>query len=212
MEALSSIGINILRNTTCSHMNLINKEVLKVAEQLQIKRDALNLHCMRVALICAIIGKAMNMSHEELKILTLSGYFHDSGKREIPKDLINKPDKLNEDEWEVMKTHSLLSFDTVMKLSWLDPNREIIARNVLHHHENFDGSGYPFGLKGKEIPLHSRIISIADVFDAITNERPYRKMIVLDPLELMKKDIGIKYDSEIFNSYAKDILKEIIIK
>ena len=123
-----------------------------------------------------------NLSHEEADDIIRSSKLHDLGKIAIPDNILQKPDKLSNEEFDIIKTHSQLGeqflneFVRKMEDSFLESARDI----AYSHHEKWDGTGYPLGLKGKEIPLSGRIVAIADVYDALTSERPYKKPLEHD--------------------------------
>lgn len=100
---------------------------------------------------------------------------HDMGKIGIDNKILNKPGKLTEEEWNIMKTHSEIGY----RIASSTPDLMHVAYKILTHHERYDGSGYPKGLKGEEIPLLSRILAIVDAFDVMTNERPYKKAMTV---------------------------------
>jgi diguanylate cyclase (GGDEF)-like protein len=127
-------------------------------------------HCQTVSNLCAAIGAEMGLDGERLSRLRLAGLLHDVGKIGIPDAILRKPAALTAAEYEEMKTHSVLGESIVLAAEM--PER---ARWVRHHHERIDGTGYPDGLAGGEIPLESRIIHVADAFEAMTSDRPYRK-------------------------------------
>jgi putative nucleotidyltransferase with HDIG domain len=128
-------------------------------------------HSQRVCCYALEMARALGSSDAELKTIARGAYLHDIGKLGIPDGILLKPGPLGPDEWKVMQHHVQVGFDLVKGISFLSDAAEII----LTHHERFDGSGYPRGLKGAEIPLGARIFSIADAFDAITSDRPYRR-------------------------------------
>ena len=132
-------------------------------------REAL-AHNQRVARLCVHIGRQMSMSAGELRVLARAGLMHDIGKLRIPDAVLHKHDPLSESEWTLMRTHP------EMGLTLLDrrdqSTREVLA--VLYHHERLDGSGYPYGLKAEGIPIEARIVAVADTYDALTSDRPYR--------------------------------------
>ncbi len=128
-------------------------------------------HSLRVAQYCLVLGHHLGMSKEECYELELSALFHDIGKIGIPDNLLRKPDRLSEDEFEVMKRHPEMSYEILKDFKGF----EQIAINTRHHHERYDGNGYPEKLKAEEIPAFSRMILIADTYDAITSSRVYRK-------------------------------------
>jgi diguanylate cyclase (GGDEF)-like protein len=126
-------------------------------------------HCQTVSQLCGLIGAELGLEAARLTRLRLAGLLHDVGKIGVPDAILNKPAKLTDDEYEHMKRHSLLGYDIVQAA-----DMELEARWVRHHHERFDGGGYPDGLAGEEIPLESRVILVADAFEAMTSDRPYR--------------------------------------
>ena len=126
-------------------------------------------HCQTVSQLCGLIGAELGFDAGRLTRLRLAGLLHDVGKIGVPDAILNKPAKLTDDEYEQMKRHSLLGYDIVQAA-----DMEVEARWVRHHHERFDGGGYPDGLAGEEIPLESRVILVADAFEAMTSDRPYR--------------------------------------
>jgi diguanylate cyclase (GGDEF)-like protein len=127
-------------------------------------------HCQTVSQLCGLIGAELGLDTGRLTRLRLAGLLHDVGKIGVPDAILNKPAKLTDDEYEHMKRHSLLGYDIVQAA-----DMEVEARWVRHHHERFDGAGYPDGLSGEEIPLESRVILVADAFEAMTSDRPYRQ-------------------------------------
>jgi HD-GYP domain-containing protein (c-di-GMP phosphodiesterase class II) len=127
-------------------------------------------HCERLAFISVAMGIFMGLDHASLLALYRGGYLHDVGKVGIPDSILFKPGKLSEQEWVVMRTHPIRGVDICRHLKSLAPVVPIIR----HHHERWDGSGYPDGLRGEEIPLVARVLQIADIYDALTSPRPYK--------------------------------------
>lgn len=166
---------------------------------LQIKNVETKDHTERVVNYSLSIGKKLNLDIETLDELALVAKLHDIGKIGIPEEILLKPSKLTHDEFEIMKTHSEKGYRLIMTL----PELSHIARGVLTHHEKFDGSGYPLGLAGNEIPLISRIISIVDAYDAMTNNKVYNnvksKSIAISEL---KKYSGTQFDPEIVDIFC----------
>ena len=127
-------------------------------------------HCQTVSQLCAVIAAELDLDGDRVARVRLAGLLHDVGKIGVPDAILNKPAALTDEEFEQMKRHSLLGCDIVEAAEMHEE-----ARWVRHHHERFDGTGYPDGLAGEEIPLESRIILVADAFEAMTSDRPYRR-------------------------------------
>ncbi len=155
-------------------------------------------HSSRVTEFSLLIGKNMNCSEEEIDILNVSGQLHDIGKIGIRDDILLKPGRLTRDEYEKIKEHPVIGADIVAKLGLWNREQDIIR----HHHEKYDGTGYPDGLKGEEIPKLARILSMADAFDAMASDRAYRQgMEKAKVVSIIKACSGSQFDpsiSEIF--------------
>ncbi len=133
-------------------------------------------HSERVALLAERLAYEMNLEQKQIELTHIAAHLHDLGKIGIPDSILNKPGRLTEEEFKIMQEHSVKGFEILSKVQSLHH----IANIVKHHHERYDGKGYPDGLKGKEIPLMSRIIAVADSFDAMTSTRPYRRKLEID--------------------------------
>jgi len=167
-------------------------------------------HANNVAYTSIEIGKQLQLHYEDLQRLYEAALNHDIGKSKIPESILYKADKLSPEEWEIMKKHPVYSENIYLNMMDIDENTMGIARILRYHHENWDGTGYPDKLSGEEIPLHSRIIRIADVFDAITRPRVYRPFKIKNSLEIIKNMAGKEIDPYIFlQSY--DILNGLLI-
>jgi putative two-component system response regulator len=156
-------------------------------------------HSMRVVNYTLKIADMVGIRDKhQLKVLEFGALLHDIGKIGIPDAILRKPSKLSKKEWNIMKTHSQIGYQILHKIKFL----EEVSQIVLHHHEKYDGSGYPFGLKGFDIPLGSRIFTVADAIDAITSERPYRDALSFDTAaEQLQESSGIQFDPEIINLF-----------
>ena len=128
-------------------------------------------HSVRVAYYCVLLGKEIGLDDEELYELEMAALFHDIGKIAIPDSILLKPSRLTEDEFNEMKTHPAKTAEILEGFSHFD----LVSKYAKYHHERWDGRGYPEGLKGERIPLYSRMILLADTFDAMTSSRTYRK-------------------------------------
>ena len=127
-------------------------------------------HCQTVSQLCGLIGAELGFETGRLTRLRLAGLLHDVGKIGVPDAILNKPAALTDQEYEQMKRHALLGYDIVRAA-----DMDVEATWVRHHHERFGGGGYPDGLAGEDIPLESRVILVADAFEAMTSDRPYRR-------------------------------------
>lgn len=149
-------------------------------------------HCTHVAYLAAAMGLKMGIDRREIINLTIAALTHDIGKCCIDVDILNKPGKLTDEEYEIIKNHSMYGYSIICEYTDFDP---IVAKSILHHHENYDGSGYPAKLKGNAIPIHSSILHVCDVFDALVSERPYKKkMNEYDSINVLKNNIGKMFD------------------
>lgn len=146
-------------------------------------------HCYSVSILCNVFSHWLNMSDNDAKDLTIAGILHDIGKMQIDSDLINKTAALTDDEFNTIKGHCQLGYDLLKNLDI--PDR--IKKAILLHHEKCDGSGYPNGYKGSEIPDFAKIISIVDIYDALTSNRSYRKKYC--PFKVIKM-----FESNYFNT------------
>ena len=169
-------------------------------------------HCNRVSEYCVLIGKKLGLPQEDLDKLRIGGLFHDIGKIGVSDNILKKESKLTNEEYDEIQTHTSLGVDILTRNKVF---KEIIPI-VEYHHEKYDGNGYPFKLKGDEIPLAARITAVADTFDAMTSKRSYRDPIPLtDVVEEFKKCSGTQFDPNIVNTFLDiinneyDVIEEI---
>ncbi len=159
-------------------------------------------HAERLANISRLIGERMKLPQESMNELQLFAMLHDIGKVAIDDKILNKPGKLTEEEWDIMKKHSEIGYRITMASSEL----ESVAEYILYHHERWDGKGYPSGLKGEETPLLSRILMFADAYDAMTVDRAYRKALTRqEAIEEIRKNAGKQFDPGIFRIFIEII-------
>ncbi|RJQ21737.1 MAG: response regulator [Nitrospiraceae bacterium] len=145
--------------------------LLSLAQTIELKDPYTRGHCERVAQYSLLMGEAMGLSEEAGRDLRYGSWLHDCGKIGVPESILNKNGPLDPEEFEIIKNHPRWGADVVGHAKLPDT----VIKIILHHHEKYDGSGYPAGLKGTDIPLEARIVTVADVFDALTSDRPYRK-------------------------------------
>lgn len=167
------------------------------------KNPRIENHSKRVSLLCKKIGKAMELPEAEINELKVGGLLHDIGKVAIGESIFKKPGQLTEQEWNEIRRHSEIGYRIINS----SPEMSDIAQYVLSHHEKYDGTGYPRGIKKEEIPLVARIIAIADSYDVMTNERPYRKCLTKEmAVEQLLKSKGTQFDPNIVDVFIEKVL------
>lgn len=159
-----------------------------------------SLHSDRVVLLSAELGQHIGLSDHELELLSLAARFHDLGKIGIPDKILLKPAAFEQDEWACMKQHAVIGERIILAIEGeMTPT---VARSVRHHHEHFDGSGYPDKLLGSAIPLYSRIISVTDSYDAMIASRPYhRARLHQEVMDILSSECGIKHDPDLLHAF-----------
>lgn len=185
---------NELSNTydKLEHAYLESIEVLRYT--VEAKDPYTRGHSDRVSEYSVLIGKKLNLSEEELKVLRIGGLFHDIGKIGIPDSILLKEAKLTDDEYSQIKNHPTIGAHILQNATIFKD----ILPIVKHHHEKYDGNGYPSRLKGEEIPLFARIAAIADTFDAMTSKRTYRDALSLDIVKAeIERCSGTQFDPEL---------------
>ena len=159
---------------------------------LKVKDREARAHNLRVARLCVGIGRQMSMSAAELRLLARAGLMHDIGKLGIPDSVLEKHSPLDESEWILMRTHPEMGLNLLDRAG--QSSREVLA--VLYHHERLDGSGYPYGLKAEAIPIEARIVAVADTYDALTSDRPYRQACsVAEARRVLVEEAGARLDA-----------------
>jgi putative nucleotidyltransferase with HDIG domain len=178
------------------HVEKLNHLYLRTIETLAMAIDAKDQvthgHIRRVQERSVFLARQMGVKDENLiQAIAAASLLHDMGKLAVPENILNKPGKLTEAEFEVMKTHSAVGADILAAIEFPYP----VVPIVRHHHENWDGSGYPDHLIGTEIPIGARILSVVDCYDALTSDRPYRRRLTEDEaIRILQERRGIMYD------------------
>lgn len=152
-------------------------------------------HSVNVAVICCVIGIGLKLNEKDLTNLVMAALLHDFGKLSIPTEILNKPGRLTPEEYQIMKSHARLSYELISDRWDISAHTKVA---VLFHHENEDGSGYPQGLGGSEQTLFTKILHVADVYDALVSKRPYKNPYSpFDACEYMMGGCGVLFDQTV---------------
>ncbi|MDH5355395.1 MAG: response regulator [Gammaproteobacteria bacterium] len=223
------VKIDLVRARVKSHLALANQQLacrqmveVRTRELEQTQRAAIvmlgeaghyndsdtGVHIWRMGAYAGALARALSWPIEDSERLELAASMHDTGKIGIPDSILKAARKLTEEEWEIMKTHAEIGYQILSESD--TPIFQVAAEVAHYHHEKWDGSGYPEKLVGEAIPESARIVAIADVFDALTMDRPYKKAWTSEQaIELLKKDAGSHFDPRLMDVFIS-ILPEIL--
>ncbi|MFA6627628.1 MAG: HD domain-containing phosphohydrolase, partial [Bacilli bacterium] len=163
------------------------------------------VHSERVSYLCKLVGQQLKLKEEGINELKQAGLFHDIGKISIPDSILNKPEKLTDEEYDIIKTHTEVGYQILRAADEYSD----LAIHALHHHERWDGKGYPTALEGNDIPLFSRIICVVDAYEAMTADRPYRKRLTKEhAIAEIRKCSGTQFDPKIAKIFIEQILRK----
>jgi HD-GYP domain-containing protein (c-di-GMP phosphodiesterase class II) len=185
-------------------MDEITRNTAAVLRALGERDDNTSAHCGRTSALSVETGRAFGLSSDDLTVLRWAAALHDIGKIGIPDRVLFKPGRFDEEEFAVMRTHPQRGHDILASI----PGAQIaaIATVVLHHHEAVDGSGYPEGLRGQDIPILARILSIVDSYDAIATARPYHSAKShIEVMRMLNDEQGRKYDPYVLATFGKTV-------
>jgi len=191
-----------VRKATREIVERERETVFRLSKAAEYRDPETGAHILRMAHYSQIIARGLGMSVAEQDLLLEAAPMHDIGKVGIADKILLKPGRLDHDEFEIMKQHAIFGYELLRGSSSkvLQAGAEI-ARG---HHEKFDGSGYPAGIKGNDIPLFSRIVAVADVFDALTSERPYKKAWDIEAaVDFLKAGAGTHFDPDCVNAFLE---------
>jgi HD-GYP domain-containing protein (c-di-GMP phosphodiesterase class II) len=164
-------------------------------------------HSVRVGKYSEVIAREMGWGDDEVEGITIAGYLHDIGKLIVDLSVINSPERFSAKDSKEMSRHPSAGYEILSPISHPYADIPLMAR---YHHERMDGNGYPDGLKGDQIPTGARIVTLADSFDAMTTDRPYRKKLPLeDVLEDFRANTGTQFDPQVVCAFCRAFLKEI---
>ncbi len=165
-------------------------------------------HTERVASYSIALANRLRLDEDDLRRIMFAALMHDIGKMGVLDEIVNKPGALTEEEWELMRQHPVTGSELVEKMEFLNGTSDIVR----HHHESWNGRGYPDGLRGDGIPLGARIVTVADSFDAMTTDRPYRKALSVDEaVRRLEKAAGIQFDPELVRVFVQYIREKGVV-
>lgn len=174
------------------------------SKALELRDEDTEGHTQRVTEMTVRLAKELGVGDEEIVHMRRGALLHDIGKMAVPDDILNKPGKLNDSEWEVMRKHPIYAMEMLSPITYLEPSLDIPR----YHHERWDGTGYPEGLRGEEIPLAARIFAIVDVWDALSSDRPYRKAWPKEKVvDHLRGGKGSHFDPQIVEVFLGVILR-----
>jgi len=185
--------------------------IARLARAAEFRDDETAAHLQRMSHYCYLIGKKKDLDEYQCEMLRIASPMHDVGKIGIPDHILLKPGRLTPDEYTIMKQHAEIGYQI---LSGSDSPLVKLAANIAHtHHEKWDGSGYPRGLAGDAIPIEGRIAAVADVFDALTSERPYKKAWPLeDAVALLERGRAAHFDPDLVDVFLASMDEVLAIK
>jgi putative nucleotidyltransferase with HDIG domain len=200
LESLVNRQTDALQETTREIERVHDAAVHALGAALDLKDPETEEHCRRVAENSVRLGRELGLSKEQLRNLSWSAYLHDIGKIGVPEHVLGKTAGLDPQEMEIVKAHPIMGFRMISSIAFLQEATDV----VLYHHEKYDGSGYPYGLRGEDIPLAARIFAVIDALDALTSDRPYRKAQPFSAVvEELKRGSGKHFDPEIVEKFLE---------
>ena len=200
-----------------SRLELKRKQNCKLTKELiysfvvaiDAKDQYLHNHSYNVSYYARKISEALNIDKRQIEIVALAALFHDIGKLNIPEEILNKPDKLNSEEWEIIKKHSSYGVDILSNVEEI----KFILDIIKYHHRHSDGNGYPNDCPIESVPFESKIIAVADAFDAMTSDRPYRNAFDLETAYYeLKKYSGTQFDEKVVEAFFKLNMKPVKVE
>jgi two-component system, response regulator RpfG len=210
LQVRSDAFEGLVRSATEEIKSREKETLMRLARAGEYKDSDTAMHLQRMSLYSRAIAEKIGLDEEDAEIIELASPLHDIGKIGIPDSILLKKEGLDDQELKIMRKHPIIGYEILQDSpsKYLQKGSEI----ALAHHERFDGTGYPYALKGKDIPISARIVAIADVFDALTSIRPYKEAWTIDQaLEYISKESGKHFDPELVNAVLsmRDTLEKI---
>lgn len=201
-QLIIDVEKELQRNKAKNKKSKYSTRISAILDALTSKYDDEKHHSDQVKLLCKKVGEALGLNKKAIDNLMMAGHLHDIGKIAIPEEVLHKPGRLTDEEYDIVKTHAEIGYRI---LNAVDEYQEI-ALATLHHHERYDGKGYPKGLSGEDIPLISRIISVVDAYEAMTSDRVYRKSLgKAFAIQELKACSGSQFDPKIVDVFIRSI-------
>lgn len=201
-QLIIDVEKELQKNKAKNKKSKYSTRITAILDALTSKYDDEKHHSDQVKLLCKKVGESLGLNKKAIDNLMMAGHLHDIGKIAIPEEVLHKPGRLTDDEYEIVKTHAEIGYRI---LNAVDEYQEI-ALATLHHHERYDGKGYPSGLSGEDIPLISRIISVVDAYEAMTSDRVYRKSLgKAFAIQELKSCSGSQFDPKIVDVFIKSL-------
>jgi HD-GYP domain-containing protein (c-di-GMP phosphodiesterase class II) len=198
-EALNTMASRIIDGTK-ERENILIGILIALTRAIDAKSPWTAGHSERVTKFAEAIGRGLDLNEDQMRVLTISAILHDIGKIAVPEQILDKPGKLTDEEFSIVKKHPQAGADIISSI----PSYEKILPGILYHHERWDGTGYPKNIREEDIPLFARIICIADVYDALTEDRPYRKAWSREQvMQFFEDQKGKMFDSELVDIFMK---------
>ncbi|SFX43168.1 HD-GYP domain-containing protein [Marinospirillum alkaliphilum] len=198
-----------LRTRELHHTRL--QVVQRLGRAAEYRDEETGSHILRMSYICALLARSIGWSDDKCDLILNASPMHDVGKIAIPDAILKKPGRFEPHEWEIMKTHAHIGAEM---LGGDDSELMVMARQIaISHHEKWDGTGYPLGLAGEAIPLAARIAALADVFDALTSVRPYKKAWTVEAaVDLIRQNSGKHFDPALVEVFLQQLPKILVIR
>ncbi len=195
------LEINTINEKLVNRLSeVIEQMAISLSEAIEYKDMTTGNHVLRVGYVSEALAKALNIPDEEIEMIKYAGFFHDIGKIGVPDDILKKPGKLTNEEFDSIKKHSEIGAEIIKPINFF----KSVVDGIKYHHERWDGRGYPQQLKGAEIPLVARIISVADVFDVIVSPRPYKPaQSNQEALNEIVKNSGTQFDPQVVEAFQQ---------
>ena len=194
-----------LKESRSDILNAYDRSLEGWSKALELRDKETEGHTKRVAYLSEELAKRLGVQEDDIVHIKRGAIIHDLGKMAIPDNILHKPGPLTHDEWDIMKQHPVYAYEMLKDIRFLEPALDI----PLYHHEHWDGGGYPHGMAQEEIPLAARIFAVIDSWDALTNDRPYRKKVSnKDAINILDLNAGKIYDPKIVSIF-KECIKQL---